>query len=209
MTRRRRSGGGGSTGGGAAPRRSARPSPYVAAAGDGSAVRESRSFAASRGRGSAGSTGVGRGASAADATAGRPRPTTRGSERQGADGGAAGGGGAASRPRSLPQVRCVCLVLVPPIVFSYHCQRLHWTVRAITCHRRPTHREHTAQAIFAGGYQRRHPELRAAGRCDDAARREEKDLPPQLNSTFRTKSQPKTVSLIPTSRLYTKVRTSL
>ena len=35
-----------------------------------------------------------------------------------------------------------------------------------------------------GGHQRRHPELHAAARCDDAARREEKD-PPQLSSTVR------------------------
>jgi hypothetical protein len=41
-----------------------------------------------------------------------------------------------------------------------------------------------------GGHQRRHPELHAAARCDDAARREEKD-PPQLSSSFRTKPQPK------------------
>eukprot|EP00964_Phaeocystis_antarctica_P008997 scaffold4875_cov67-Phaeocystis_antarctica.AAC.3 len=56
--------------------------------------------------------------------------------------------------------------------------------------RRPAHREHTAPAIIAGGHHRRHAELRAAGRCDDAARREEKDLP-KLMSTFRTKTQPK------------------
>ena len=57
--------------------------------------------------------------------------------------------------------------------------------------RRPAHRAHTAQASCTGGHQRRHPDLRAAGRYDDAARREEKDLPPQLISTFRTKPQPK------------------
>ena len=56
-----------------------------------------------------------------------------------------------------------------------------------------------------GGHQRRHPELHAAARCDDAARREEKDLP-QLTSSFRTKPQPQTVSLIPTPRSYTKER---
>ena len=52
----------------------------------------------------------------------------------------------------------------------------------------PIHRAHTAQATH-GNHQRRHPELHAAARCDDAARREEKDLP-QLTSSFRTKPQP-------------------
>ena len=69
---------------------------------------------------------------------------------------------------------------------------LHTTLlpRAAPDPRRPAHREHTAPASFAGGHHRRHPELRAEARCDDAARREEKDLP-QLNSSFRTKPQPK------------------
>ena len=112
MSLRRRSGGGGGggTSGGAAPRR---PTPHSmrhsTAAGAGSARptgRETRSLAASRGRGSAGSTGalggtgVGRDGAAA----------TRSSERQGADGGGAGGGGAAAaQHRALPtnaQVRC-------------------------------------------------------------------------------------------------------
>ena len=73
--------------------------------------------------------------------------------------------------------------------------------------RHPTHRAHSAQAICAGGHQRRHPELSVAGRCDDAARRGKKDLlPSQLNSTFRTKPQPK-VSLIPTRTCTKKTAT--
>jgi hypothetical protein len=66
-------------------------------------------------------------------------------------------------------------------------------------------RSHTRAQATHGGHQRRHPELHAAARCDDAARREETDLP-QLISSFRTKPQPQTVSLIPTPRSYTKER---
>ena len=47
--------------------------------------------------------------------------------------------------------------------------------RAAPDSRRPAHRAYTAQANCAGRHQRRHPELRAEGRCVDAARREAKD----------------------------------
>ena len=76
-------------------------------------------------------------------------------------------------------------------------------LRADSDPRRPAYSAHTAQATD-GGHQRRHPELRAEGRCDDAAGREEKDLP-QLKSTIQTKP----VSLIPTPCSYIEVRTSL
>ena len=120
MSLRRRSGGGGGgggTSGGAAPRRSTPHSMlHSMAAGAGSARptgRETRSLAASRGRGSAGlgSTCVGRDGAGSQ---GRPRPTTRSSERQGADGGGAGGGGAAAaRRRASPTNAQVCCTRQP------------------------------------------------------------------------------------------------
>ena len=66
-------------------------------------------------------------------------------------------------------------------------------------------RSHTRAQATHGGHQRRHPELHAAARCDDAARREDKDLP-QTHFVFPNQTPTQTVSLIPTPRLYTKDR---
>ena len=72
-------------------------------------------------------------------------------------------------------------------------------------------RSHTRAQATHGGHQRRHPELHAAARCDDAATRlgVKKKIYGPTDFVFPNQTPTQTVSLIPTPRLYTKDRTSL
>ena len=72
-------------------------------------------------------------------------------------------------------------------------------------------RSHTRAQATHGGHQRRHPELHAAARCDDAATRlgVKKKIYGPTDFVFSNQTPTQTVSLIPTPRLYTKDRTSL